>query len=561
MMKKMKKHIIITLMAAVGILSLVGCAKESGAADGGVINIEASIGDMTKVSYKDNTSNFTEGDKISVYAWTGSASSVSTPLVVDGVENTFNGSIWGPSSQMLWSNMTDSHYFMGVYPARKISDFKADQFTLNPDDYTASDLLIATNLAGVKAPGGAVELVFNHAMARFTVNLKFRNEWDVTPSVSSLTVTAKNHASIDYRATPAATASGDATAIILKTASAPDGFDLSFCGLQVPQTGVRKITVTVGDRVYVYEAAEDIPLAQGKNTTLDLTVGKDKIEFKSVSVNDWTAEAEITGIETVRYPDLSWEYEMIDCDFVYTEEPLVIKIQRKLANKALEVPITFTDENNLFTVSADTVKFAVGEFEKSVSVSYTYLDLDINKDYLFSLSFADSLAGPGRYSTATFKGSRILEYEDYLEGWYSGRWQVNASITAFEWLDGPIIDNLDSDTWILQKAKGTDDYYKMIIWDGLAEIEFRNPGDGSFVFTKSSSYNAWIQKWNGSQFDWSFNHKGTDYLFQTRTNHCEIYCSGKLLKSGDCIELEGWVAKGGVWQGQGYNMYNDFDIK
>ena len=548
-------------MAAVGILLLAGCAKEFGAAEGGVITIEASIGDLTKVSYEGNTSSFTEGDKISVYAWTSSANSVSTPLVVDGVENTFNGSIWGPSSQMLWSNMTDSHYFIGVHPARKISDFKADPFALNPDDYTASDLLIATNLAGVKAPAGAVDLTFNHVMAKLIVNLKFRNEWDAKPTVSSLTVTAKDHASIDYLATPAATASGDATAINLKAASAPDGFDLSFSGLQVPQTGVRKVTIKVGDRVYVYESPEDIPLAESKNTTLDLTVGKDKIEFKSVTVSDWTAEAEITGIETVRYPDLSWEYETIEGGLVYTEAPIVIKIQRNLAHKALEVPIIFTDADNVFTVSTDTVKFAVGEFEKSVSVSYTYLDLDISKDYSFSLSFADSLAGPGRYSSFTFSGARILEYEDYLEGSYSGRWQVNASITAFEWVDGPIIDNLDSDTWILQKAKGNDEYYKMIIWDGLAEIEFRNPGDGSFAFNKTSKYNTWIQKWSGSQFDWTINHKGATYLFQTRTSKCEISCSGKLLKSGDYIELEGWVAKDGVWQGNGYNMYMDFGLK
>ena len=553
----MKKNIIILMIAAVGILLLAGCAKELGAADGGVITIEASIGDLTKVSYEGNTSNFTEGDKISVYAWTGSANSVSAPLVVDGVENTFNGSIWGPSSQMLWSNMTDSHYFMGVYPARKVSDFKADPFALNPNDYTASDLLIATNLAGVKAPAGAVDLTFNHVMAKLIVNLKFRNEWDTKPAVSSLTVTAKDHASIDYLATPAATASGDATAINLKEASAPDGFDLSFSGLQVPQTGVRKVTIKVGDRVYVYEAPEDIPLAEGNNTTLDLTVGKDKIEFKSVTVSDWTAEAEITGIEAVRYPDLSWEYEMIDCDFVYTEEPLVIKIQRKLANKALEVPITFTDENNLFTVSIDTVKFAVGEFEKSVSISYTFLSLELGKDYSVSLAFADSLAGPGRYSNATLKGHRVLEYENYMSGTYQRFWYVNASITGWDWVDGACIPNLESTTIILQRAKGTTDYYKLILFDGKAAIEFQDNGDETITFRKFTGYNDFATRWNTSyrRLEWGVTINEDVYSFITRADNCSIQ---RNTDNSIGIEFEGWLQKNGIYYPNSYNNYQDY---
>lgn len=281
----MKTHII---YASVALLAIAACTKENSTLqENGEITIEASIGTPTKVNYNGNATTFTSGDQISVYAWMGDATAVPATRVVNGVKNTFDGTNWTPEKQMLWKTVSDPHYFLGVFPTKEITDFTADPYTLNPEAYTASDLLIATNLTGVKATDGAVVLTFDHAMAKLNVNLKFRSQWATTPDVTSVTVKAKNTATVNYL-TKTVTATGDASAVNIPAASAvASGYKKSYSGLQVPQTGVKEITVTIDGKDYVYTAQEDIPLEGGKYTTLGLNVGKDAITLGTISVVDW----------------------------------------------------------------------------------------------------------------------------------------------------------------------------------------------------------------------------------------------------------------------------------
>ncbi len=120
----------------------------------------------------------------------------------------------------------------------------------------------------------------------------FRSQWGATPSVSGVTAYAKSAANVDYL-TKGVTATGDAGAVSIPAASAHEGYALGFSGLQVPQKGVRKVTVTIAGKEYVYESAEDIPLASGKITTLGLIVGRETLELAAVNIADWTAGASL----------------------------------------------------------------------------------------------------------------------------------------------------------------------------------------------------------------------------------------------------------------------------
>ena len=288
----MNSRYLLSLTAALFLLA--SCQKDPGPSEDGIITIEASVGPSTKVTYGTDgkSTSFAPGDKIAVYGWTGSAGAVPATRVVDGVLNTLgDGGKWTPESPMLWKPGGEAHYFLGVYPARAITDFTADAYTLDPAEYAENDLLVATSLKGVAASQGAVALAFDHLMARLDVNLKFGSEFGGTPAVSSVTVGAKSTATVNYL-TKAVTATGDAAAVdIPAAASAPTGYALSFSGLQVPQEGVRTVTVTIGTQEYVYEAAADIPLVSGQYTTLGLIVGKDKLELSGVTLSDWETEA------------------------------------------------------------------------------------------------------------------------------------------------------------------------------------------------------------------------------------------------------------------------------
>jgi hypothetical protein len=244
----------------------------------------------------------------------GSAAAVPDTRVVDGVRNTLGtDGKWTPATQMRWKTVTDAHYFLGVYPAKDVTNFTADAYTLDPAAYTASDLLIATNFgtgnAGLKASSGTVPLTFDHAMAKLNVNLKFRSQWDATPTVTSVTVTAKKTATVNYL-TKAVTATGGASEVdIPAAATAATGYALSFSGLQVPQSGVTTVTVTIAGKTYVYESATDIPLESGKYTTLGLIVGKDKLELGSISVTDWEAGTTLPdGNAVLTYRHNGYEY-------------------------------------------------------------------------------------------------------------------------------------------------------------------------------------------------------------------------------------------------------------
>ena len=258
--------------------------------------------------------------------------------------------------------------------------------------------------------------------------------------------------------------------------------------------------------------------------------------------------------------DVSWASEGVGFGMDEACTPVIVTLQRGVANEALEVPINLVDEYGVYSITPTKVSFAPGEYQKTITVNYDYSTLVPGTEYIFKLKFNENLAGDGSFSTFEGNGKMLLQYEDYMTGWYSGRWQVNAAVTAFEWVDGPLIDDLDSDEWTLQRAKGTTAYYKMVLYDDCAMFEIKNPGDGTIGFDKYAGYNDFVTKYSGGQADWTFEHKGATWVFQTRIAKGEIYCSSETLVSGDCIELEGWTAKNGSWLGQGYNMYVDYDI-
>ena len=287
------------LTLAAALLALAGCNKEL-APEGAEMTVEASVSAPTKVSAAGDA--FTAGDQIAVYAWLGGATQMPDTRVVDGVVNTFDGTSWTPASMMRWQVTDDPHYFLGVSPApaAAIADFTAVPYTLDPTNYAASDLLLATTPAGVKNTGVAVPLAFTHAMARLDVNIRFRSEWDTKPAATrvKVLVEAKGGATVNYL-TKTVTATGAAANVALAPATAASGYDLGYSGLQVPQEGVKKIIVEVDGLEYGFTSASGIPLTGGKYTTLDLLVGRDKIELAGISLNPWTAESPLSEGEMV----------------------------------------------------------------------------------------------------------------------------------------------------------------------------------------------------------------------------------------------------------------------
>ena len=181
------------------------------------ITVSSGIGTMSRVTTNaDGTQLFEAGDKIGVYAWTGSKDEVppAAERVVDNAINTLgeNGA-WTAQPQMLWKDQVTPHFFAAVYPSTEvsISDLTKLSYKLDATNQTASDLLVATALDGVKAQNNPVQLKFDHMMAKLIVNLEYRNQFGGTPKVESLVVTnAVSDASVNLLA-KAVTVAIDAT--------------------------------------------------------------------------------------------------------------------------------------------------------------------------------------------------------------------------------------------------------------------------------------------------------------------------------------------------------------
>lgn len=287
------------LLATTAIL-LAACSTDSDVLppqDLGQIRVTASVGAMTRVAHSGNSTTFETNDRISVYAWLGADNDMQR-LVVDNSINTLGGDgTWTADPQMMWADNTSDHYFLGIYPERNgATDYDADPYTLDFNNQTASDLLVARTTA--KPTGSAVKLEFEHVMAKLVVNLSFRNEWTIAPEVASVTATACTEATVDYLENPVEVtpATGQNLVVIPFT-----GTSASFAGIMIPgQSGFRTINVTLENgKVYTYTHSADIDLQPGRYTTVNLVLGRDRIELDDAGINvsDWENGTSIDGGE------------------------------------------------------------------------------------------------------------------------------------------------------------------------------------------------------------------------------------------------------------------------
>ena len=264
---------------AMAVIALAACNNETEVLENSskYITIDATVTSESRAAAKDA---FASGDAISVYAWTGDAT-LPTTYVVNNSTNTYDGTKWTASPQMLWKDGTSAHHFLGIYPAREITD---TDYSLADD----GDLLVAITL-GVTPSSSPVSLAFDHLMAKLRVNLNFRNQWTTTPTVTSVSAIGKVAANIDYLA-KTVTATGDDAANTLTAVTDNTAYE----ALMVPQT-CQKVSIVIDGKTYTYNGS--ITLESGKVATLNLNVGRDKITLEGISVNSWTDGETVNGGE------------------------------------------------------------------------------------------------------------------------------------------------------------------------------------------------------------------------------------------------------------------------
>lgn len=151
--------------------------------------------------------------------------------------------------------------------------------------------------------------------------------------------------------------------------------------------------------------------------------------------------------------------------------PIVININRGVADEALSLPISFTDENGVYTISSNTVEFEKGQYKSSVSLTYELSALKPVVEYPFTISFDNSSASPAGYSKFAGNAQMPLEYEEWGKASFIQCW-VGSLLTA------------EQRTCTLERAKYTNNYFRMTgLYGSDTSIEFNVTPEGAIMFT------------------------------------------------------------------------------
>lgn len=303
----MKKGTFIFAAAAM-MLSFSSCSEQdaaTGSESAKLITVSTSIGHMTRMATDEKgAQTFTDGDEISVYAWTGSAdvAPAAEARAVNNAINKLTGKVWVATPQMLWKNQKEKHYFIGIYPARKVEDLAADTHTLQADNQKASDLLIAVNTKGLSYENNAsepVQLDFSHVMAKIVVNLTFKNQWGGIPEVKTVAVKdAAREATVNYLTKTITPKAADETI----TPTAKTDLELPattantcYQSVIIPQNDIQQLAIIIGDKTFSYNHGTPFKLESGKITTINLEVGRDKVILDEVKISDWETGSTFSG--------------------------------------------------------------------------------------------------------------------------------------------------------------------------------------------------------------------------------------------------------------------------
>ena len=198
--------------------------------------------------------------------------------------------------QLLWkSNDATVTYYAYLPYTGTVSDAVNYAFTVKTDQSTednvkASDLLwTGTQTA---TAGTALDINFQHALSKLNVTLKKGSELEDGQNLTFTSVKLSNCATTTtvnlFEGTFGNTTNSGQT-ITLYAATANEKYEC----ILVPQTFNQTLKVEITDnngKVYTFKSDDELTFSSGKQYTLNLTVGRDKVTTGTISADPWGEE-------------------------------------------------------------------------------------------------------------------------------------------------------------------------------------------------------------------------------------------------------------------------------
>lgn len=198
--------------------------------------------------------------------------------------------------QLLWkSNDATVTYYAYLPYTGTVGNAASYAFTVKTDQSTednvkASDLLCTGQQPAT--PGTALDITFKHALSKLNVTLTKGTELEDGQNLTFTSVKLSNCATattVNLTAGTAGTATNSGQTITLYAATANEKYEC----ILVPQTFNQTLKVEITDnngKVYTFKSDNELTFSSGKQYTLNLTVGRDKVTTGTISAESWGSE-------------------------------------------------------------------------------------------------------------------------------------------------------------------------------------------------------------------------------------------------------------------------------
>lgn len=245
------------------------------------------------------TTGFATGDKISVTNTSRTADSKKTAVY------SYDGDGWSKDGDdyVVWQG-TGDNTFEAYYPVADYASYTG--FTI-PSEQTAgvsvADWMTAT-YTGAKGENDAIDLTFNHRLAKVTVKVTGWGDEYTGEETLSAPEFAGKHSAVTANADGL---TGNDTAATISTAW---DSDKAATAILIPATygkGDAFFTFKVDEETLTVNAPEELKLESGNHYTFNLTVGKEAVTLTSVTVAGWADGGTIDGgvAEAISAPQIT----------------------------------------------------------------------------------------------------------------------------------------------------------------------------------------------------------------------------------------------------------------
>ena len=197
--------------------------------------------------------------------------------------------------QLLWkSNDATVTYYAYLPYTETVSDAANYAFAVQTDQNSdesnvkASDLLWTGQQTAT--PGTALDINFKHALSKLNVTLKKGSELEDGLTFTSVKLSnCATEIVVNLLEGTIVKTTNSGQTITMYAATANEQYEC----ILVPQTFAQSLKVEITDnngKVYTFKSDNELTFSSGKQYTLNLTVGRDKVTTGTISAESWGSE-------------------------------------------------------------------------------------------------------------------------------------------------------------------------------------------------------------------------------------------------------------------------------